>query len=97
MSLNKRYNCGENEVADMLLAKFDNVSVLSPSFVSTIDGIVLMIVTNLNGNEELISKRIVDLITEMHWLSIFSSEFINSLRFDLLLALGRQKAINKSK
>ncbi len=95
MNKNSTYNCGENDDADQLLCMLEANSVLSEKFCEKIQRIVLVIVSNLEGNEEWIESSINKLKEEMDWLNIFSKEFKGSLIGQLRLSLFRQETINK--
>jgi hypothetical protein len=95
MNKNKSFHCNENEQADQLLCMLENNAVLSESFTRKITNIVLVILTNLDGNQDWVESEITKLREELDWLMIFSEDFKGKLIGQLLLTLERQITLNK--
>lgn len=95
MNKNKSFHCNGNEQADQLLCMLENNAVLSESFTRKITNIVLVILTNLDGNQDWVESEITKLREELDWLMIFSEDFKGKLIGQLLLTLERQITLNK--
>jgi hypothetical protein len=92
---NKSFDCRGNDEADALLCMLESNSVLSESFQNKIRRIVLVILTNLKGNEDWVDKEILKLKQEMNWLLIFSDDFIFRLNSQLILSMQKQLKLNE--
>lgn len=94
---NTTFYTEDNEEADRVLFMLENNSVLSESFKTRIQNIVITIISNLQNNETWIDDAIKKLETEMDWLIIFSDEFKHMLITCLQLTYQRQITINNEK
>jgi hypothetical protein len=83
-----------NEYIDKLLYSLECSSVLSDSLKDKIINIAIVIVTN-SDKGEWIDKSIHDLIEELRWVNIFSTDFISFITYNIKRGLNFE--LNKNK
>lgn len=94
---NSKFFCGDNQVADNLFSILENSTVLSEKFTKRVESILMVIITNLDGNEDWVKTQIHDLKDDMKKLIIFSDSFIHKISGELLLSVRIQEKINENK
>ena len=92
---NTIFNCGDNEIADNLLAMLESQAVLSENFVNKITKPIFICTTNFNKNEDNVNRLINELDQEMKWLNLFSDTFRIMVITELKLMVVLQKQIEK--